>query len=227
MTNNTKINNVLALFPDNADNEISAADMRTYVNTIFSDKETQIVKVDTVVNLSSKNSEIYEGSLVVIWNDVNSSRIGVYISKVNQPTSITDLIQLSTITGEDVDGSINFTYDYKIENNITIQSDTYIEVLRLTTPNREAGLYEIKQSVLYNYDTSSRSAYFRVSTDGGLTWLELRRESKDPTDLEPVTLVRVDVFNGGIKDIIIQARCENPSDILAINLVNTAFHRVA
>ena len=101
-SNNKAEQDILALFPDNFTNEISAEDMRTYVSSIFSDKETIVKKIDRIVNLGANNENIYEGSLVVFWNDEDVNRIGLYISKINQPTGITDLIQISTITGEDI-----------------------------------------------------------------------------------------------------------------------------
>lgn len=99
MTNNTTKNQVIALFPDNNNQEISAADMRSYVEAIFSDKETKIIKINSLNNLAFNNSEIYEGSFVAIWGDGNQNRIGLYISKINQPVILSDLIQLTSITG--------------------------------------------------------------------------------------------------------------------------------
>jgi len=98
-TNNFTKDDVLALFPDNANYEITAADMRQYVEAIFNDKEVVIVKIPTLSDLAFNNFSIYEGSLVVIYLDSDPSLIGIYMSKINQPVIISDLIQLSTITG--------------------------------------------------------------------------------------------------------------------------------
>ena len=91
MTNNTIKDQVLALFQDNANNDISAADMRVYIEAIFASKEEIIVKVATELDLPTNNTNIYEGSLVVIYNDTTN---GLYLSTINQLTSIGDLIKI-------------------------------------------------------------------------------------------------------------------------------------
>ena len=90
MTNNTTKNDILELFPDNATNDISAADMRVYIEAIF-EKEEKIIKIALVSDLAA-NTNIYEGSLVVIYNDGDNS--GLYLSIINQPNSITHLIKI-------------------------------------------------------------------------------------------------------------------------------------
>jgi len=99
MSNNDLKDQILALFPDNNNYEITAADMRIYIEAIFGDKEVVIIKIRNLSDLPANNSNIYEGSLVVIYSDVNSDNIGLYLSKVNQPTNPSDLIQLSNISG--------------------------------------------------------------------------------------------------------------------------------
>ncbi len=91
MTNNTTKDEILALFPDNADNEISAADIRVYINAIF-EKEEKIIKIDNLVNLAANNTNIYEGSLVIFYNDTNNQ--GLYLSIVNQPELLSELIKI-------------------------------------------------------------------------------------------------------------------------------------
>lgn len=92
MTNNTIRDEILGLFDDNANNEISAADMRTYINAIFASKEEIVTKISTATDLAANNTNIYEGSLIIVYNDgVNT---GLYLSPVNQPTDITELIKI-------------------------------------------------------------------------------------------------------------------------------------
>lgn len=97
-TNNNIKDQVLLLFPDNNNSEITAANMRMYVEAIFAESEVVINKIDTLGNLAFNNSTIYEGSLVVIHNDIPSN-IGIYVSRVNQPTNPSQLVQISTIVG--------------------------------------------------------------------------------------------------------------------------------
>ena len=92
MTNNTIKDQVLALFQDNNDNEISAADMRVYIEAIFNSKEEVITKIALASDLASNKDGIYEGSLVIIYNDGNNS--GLYLSTINQPTLLSDLIKI-------------------------------------------------------------------------------------------------------------------------------------
>ena len=226
MTNNTNKNDILSLFPDNSNNEIDAADMRSYVETIFDDKEVSIVKIDTVVNLASNNSNIYEGSLVTIWNDYNQNRIGLYLSKVNQPTLITDLIQLSSITGEDVDGAINYTYDYIINLDILNIPETYTNIVSITTPNREAGVYEMTMSVIYNFDQNNKKLYMRRKFNGG-DWLEFANPAVDTIHNQSKTIMNVIEHAGGTASCEVEMRKEDGSGIFNVARISLSFKRVS
>ena len=89
MTNNTTKDQILALFEDNFDNEISAADMRVYIEAIF-EKEEKIIKVPNIGSISA-HINIYEGSLVIIYQGIDK---GLYLSIINQPQVIGDLIKI-------------------------------------------------------------------------------------------------------------------------------------
>lgn len=224
MTNNTIKDQVLSLFHDNSNNEISAADMRVYIEAIFNSKEEKIVKINALANLAANNSKIYEGTLVIIYGD-EASYNGVYLSKVNQPTLILDLIKITGLI--QTPNNPLMTYDNaNLTSPIIVNSDVYTEVLRLTTPPRVQGTYEIKMSMIYSYNTISRSAYFRWSEDGGNTWFEMQEEPKDTLNKLVKSFFHVDEFAGGIKDIIIQSHCENATDILNIYDMLIAYQRV-
>lgn len=90
-SSNTLKNTILALFQDNVDNEISAADMRTFIEAIF-EKEETIIKIATEADLVPNNTNIYEGTLVAIYNEPTNQ--GLWLSTVNQPTLISELIKL-------------------------------------------------------------------------------------------------------------------------------------
>jgi len=96
-SNNTK-NETLNLFLDNVYGNITAADLRTFVSNIFDDKEVVVRKY---VNLDAfeiaDNSNVFEGSLVVITGSTDAEN-GLYISLSNQPTSRTNLLQVSNNT---------------------------------------------------------------------------------------------------------------------------------
>ena len=91
MTNATTKDQIIALFQDNLDNEISASDMRVYIEAIFDTKEEIITKINTFDDLLANNTHIYEGSLVVIYSGVDT---GLYLSIINQPQAITDFIKI-------------------------------------------------------------------------------------------------------------------------------------
>lgn len=92
MTNNTTEQDLIDLFPDNTTNEISASDMRVTISSIFNDRQETINKVPTSADLPIFTN-IYEGSLVVIWDE--PGRVGLYISKINQPQQFTDLLKIA------------------------------------------------------------------------------------------------------------------------------------
>lgn len=140
MTNNDVKNQVLALFPDNANFEITASDMRMYVEAIFADKEVVIIKIPTASDLAFHNANIFEGSLVVIYNDSTEGVVGIYMSMVNQPTLMTDLIQLSSVSGG---GSGSFErggllYDelkyYLIGDIVSVNTSAYICIKATAIP---------------------------------------------------------------------------------------------
>ena len=225
-SNNTTEQDILALFPDNFTNEISAADMRNYVNLLFNDREVKVVKVDTVVNLAANNADIYEGTLVTIWADYNQNRVGLYLSKVNQPTLITDLIQLSSITGEDVDGSINYTYDYQIELEVNNIPETYTNIVSLTTPNRESGVYEVGMSVNYNFDQNNKSLYMRWRANGG-AWAEFTTPPSSAILDTPRYIIDVVEHTVGPMVFEVEMRKEDASGIFNVPKIALTFERKA
>ena len=98
MTNNGTKDQILDLFPDNNEYEISARDMRTYIEAIFGDKEVQVIKIASASDIPFNNEHIYEGSLVVIYRG-GDIETGLYISTINQPLDITQLIKVAGLGG--------------------------------------------------------------------------------------------------------------------------------
>jgi len=140
MTQNNIIKNqVLALFPDNNNYEISAADMRTYVEAIFSSKEEIVVKIEKMIDLQPNNSNIYKDSLVVVFND-NTNQSGIYLSKKDQPRTPQDLIKLSFLDNEwtkipeKIYVNINSDYEASLSGEF-IYADTTDNAITITIPN--------------------------------------------------------------------------------------------
>ena len=119
------------------------------------------------------------------------------------------------------------TYDYTHLNSITVPGDTYTEIARLTTPSREAGVYKLTESMLYSLNSTTNSAYFRFSPDGGTTWNEIRREPKDNTDVLPSAYTSTIVHPGGVFDLVIQSKKENAADVLSVLSIDVIFERKA
>jgi len=130
--------------------------------------------------------------------------------------------RITTLEGNYIDR----TYDYVQVASFTVANDTYETVAQLVTPSRGAGTYELKMSMIHSLNSVTTSAFFRFSTDGGSTWTEVRKEPKDNTDNVVDTLIHVDVFAGGIKDIVVQARKENAGDVLLVTHLDIIYQRV-
>ncbi len=115
-SNNPAKDLILTLFPDNNTQEISAADMRIFVHSIFNTKEEIITKATDEQDMKSKNTRIYENSVVLITHADTEN--GVYISRVNNPISllqldkVADLSQGSTVPGTALsDFMIEYTHN--------------------------------------------------------------------------------------------------------------------
>ena len=109
------------------------------------------------------------------------------------------------------------TYDFKKVSGVNISDNNWVTVATLLTPNRKAGVYEYKFSMIYQYSSTSRSAMFRVSTDGGVNWNEFAKEPKDTTDKYPLYYMFPTIrFDDEPINIIVEAQCENANDTLSV-----------
>lgn len=93
-SSNTLKDQILTLFPDNNTKEISAADMRIFVNAIFNNKEELVIKAIDEADMKSKRDKIFWNSIVIITNEENS---GVYVSRVNNPISLLQLDKVADL----------------------------------------------------------------------------------------------------------------------------------
>lgn len=121
-SNNNTQSSTRNLFLDNAVGDITAENLRTFVDNIFEDGEVNISKFTSLTNFESGDvSKVYEGSLVVCTEEDK----GLYISLSNQPTSRTFLVQISNYELQPTDleksnfesigvaGQYMFTVEYK------------------------------------------------------------------------------------------------------------------
>jgi len=94
-SNNISRDEALSLFLENINGDITAEDMRLFVNGIFDDKEVIIRKYQEFDDLITDNADVYEGSLVAIYGDNCLSDLGIYMSLANQPTSSSQFKKLT------------------------------------------------------------------------------------------------------------------------------------
>jgi len=145
----------------------------------------------------------------------------------NEETKKTTKANLLKEINEKVDINAPFTptYDFTQETDITVADDTYESVAVLLTENRVAGTYKLAQSMIYSLNTNVRSAFFRFSTNGGVTWSEIRREPKDNLDKVPLSYTTTVIHGGGIFDIQIEAKKENATDIMEVYIMDITLER--
>ena len=87
------LDQIHALLPSNNAHEIDAQDMRNCFTSTFQDREVTITKLANAADLPTNNTGIYAGSLVAFYNDTTNN--GIYLSSIDQPTSISDLKRLA------------------------------------------------------------------------------------------------------------------------------------
>ncbi len=111
-SSNTLKDQILTLFPDNNNKEISAADMRIFVEAIFDNKEELVIKATDQADMKTQNAKIFENSVVLITHAGNES--GVYVSRANQPISLLQLDKVADLAEGGVVPSTGLS-DFMIE----------------------------------------------------------------------------------------------------------------
>ena len=162
----------------------------------------------SIVNLVSTGQNVSDNL------DTAFTNIDAAITQVDTNTS--DLVILNDLN--------NFEYTKVTGHTVT---STSFEAVASIYSIKDAGTYTITQSMLYSLDSTTTSAYFRFSTDGGTNWVEVRREPKDNTDKEPMCASYVLVHAGGAMDIQIESRKENSGDVLEIFSLDLMVERKA
>ena len=167
-SNNTIKDQILTLFPDNNNKEISASDMRIFVHSIFNTKEDTVVKIETADDIRDNNTRIYYNSVVIIWNDVQHK--GVYLSKANQPIDIVQLEKIAELNTSGTDPEpgtdlglfmYNYNHDKLYSDANYFYSNGNIIKTELTTNNVRS--YDI--DYLYNNDNIEQISITDLSTN--------------------------------------------------------------
>lgn len=118
------------------------------------------------------------------------------------------------------------TYDYQKEQNIHDIADAWQSLCILTTPNRVAGVYEVKISITSNYNTITSSAKFRWKVDGG-QWDIARTQPKDDTDTMYIDHIFPLTLAAGVHNIEIWGEKEDVHHTLNVSYVSAILERKA
>jgi len=193
---------------------------------------TDFVNGDTLLTIREKlntfNNSVV-GETATLASDILSNTGGINVNTANIATNTADIstnaynISLNNSSITDNTNRLveleNFTlYTFNTVNDVTIVDSTYEQVNQVSLTELAGGTYEVKLSQVYSLDSSTTSAFFRFSLDGGGTWVEIRREPKDNTDnLDMTMFVPINVADGGTLNVIIEARKEVTGDVLFIS----------
>ena len=192
---------------------------------------TNYLNGDTLLNIRNKINSFSTSVVTDVNNNTSSISALQTIVTGNTSNIATNTTNIGTNTTDITDLKTKATfissYDYVQGNSITVTGDVYEEIARLTTPSREAGIYKLSQSMMYSLNSTTNSAYFRFSTNGGSTWSEIRREPKDNLDVLPSAYTSTIVHPGGVFDLVIQSRKENAADTLSVLSIDVIFERKA
>ena len=178
--------------------------------------------LNTKINTSSLGSPSGTATL-----DATGTHATAEIPFSTSITVIDPLNEVSVVNPKQLDfviqQNLTSTYDYTVLTGIVVTNNVYEEVCTLTTDSRPTGVYQITFSKLHTLNNVNNSAYFRFSTDGGLTWEEIRMETNSIADVIPSTIILPYMHAGGIAEFIVQARKELDSDILLIKKMAVIF----
>ena len=76
--------------------------------------------------------------------------------------------------------------------DVTVVEPDWQEVIRLTTPVRDAGLYALTFSLQFTFQSTSQSVLYRFSLDGGSTFgPTYEKEVKDRSNTEVIEVLHL------------------------------------
>ena len=120
-----------------------------------------------------------------------------------------------------------YKYDKRVNVAVSSIYPNWQEIGRLAVGTISDGIFEYKFSLTYTLDTTTRSAHFRFSTDGGTTWVEFENEPKDSHDASPFAYFFPKTLTAqNHKDIIVEMSKENAGDNLIVLFLDIIFHQV-
>ena len=116
-------------------------------------------------------------------------------------------------------------YEFTKVQDMLITADTYQPVGSVTINQLNVGIFEYKISVLFTYNSTSTSAYFRYAIirndDATPVWYEVPTEPKDATNVNPFIVgFPIEELNGDKVEFALEARCETTGHQLDIKFAD-------
>ena len=180
-----------------------------------------ILNGDTLLSIRTAINS-FSNSVVSNINSIESSIVGINSSLLNKASTTdvianTENIATNTSSISDIVTNLNNReFAYTKVPSLTVDSTTYTDIGTLNVADLKGGDYKLTLSMIFSLDNTNTSAYFRFSVDGGVSWVEVRREAKDVLDKMPEAYITILTLPNGSVDIIVQARKESAADTLEI-----------
>ena len=75
---------------------------------------------------------------------------------------------------------------------ITTTEPDWTDLISLTTPSRDVGLYSLAFSLQFTLNSTSQSFIYQFSLDGGATWVPIyQKEVKDRSNVEVIDIINM------------------------------------
>jgi len=183
-SSNTLKDQILALFPDNNNREISALDMRTFVDAVFDSKEELVIKVPTAADIKIQKLKIFEKSIVIIEEETANN--GVYVSNVNNPISINQLTKIAdTFIGSPgsgnllSNGSVPMDLAYSPNNLQDIATKQYVIDSVASAASGNPFPVDTYENFLFDFNVSKNSneAEYFYTVEENIDSINIRNDS--------------------------------------------------
>jgi len=219
-SNVNQINNNITNIQTNTNNIATNTGDITGLDTRVTTNETQLAT--NTNNISTNTGDITALDNRVSTNETNISNLETNTTNntSNISTNTNDIATNTSNIATNTDWITKRYFDYNsITTTINNVSNTYENLLTFNTGVAlEPGLFIISLNMIYDFNLTTSSVFFRFSLDGGNTWTEVSKEGKDSSDKIPFSYSFVYglVVNSTI-DVIIQGRKETTYGTLDIN----------